>query len=447
VHVDGFINATSIRSDDADKGSTANDGGADVFGMDNFPVLTTSGRANALWTGFLGIVTKCNEAIYQVESNDDIVSDEEIKQQTIGEARFFRGYAYFMLVRLFGRVPLIDKMLDDPAQQLNIRQNSVAEIYKFIEDDLNFAAANLPLSWDERFIGRATQGAANGILAKVYLTQGKWAQASSAAQKVMTSGQYDLTTDYAKIFGEDGENSSESVFEVQATASPTVTQTNGTQYASIQGVRGAGNWNLGWGWNVPSDVLEAAYEPEDPRKARTILYSSTNTTENFTIYSELMPRYPSDVPNPRYNHKVLGSPNLRNTISRGCWWMNIRILRYADVVLMYAEAANELGQTEEARTALNSIRARARRGAAEGILPDVATNNQNTLRNAIRHERRIELAMEHDRFFDIVRWGIAKQMLDAAGKTNFRIGRDELLPIPQAQIDLSKGVLEQNPGY
>src|SRR5690606_32096607 len=97
VHVDGFVNATSIRSDDADKGSTASDGGADVFGMDNFPVLTTSGRANALWTGYLGLVTKCNETIHQVENNPDINTDESIKQQTIAEARFLRGYAYFML--------------------------------------------------------------------------------------------------------------------------------------------------------------------------------------------------------------------------------------------------------------------------------------------------------------------------------------------------------------
>ncbi len=447
VHVDGFVNATSIRSDDADKGSTASDGGADVFGMDNFPVLTTSGRANALWTGYLGLVTKCNETIHQVENNPDINADESIKQQTIAEARFLRGYAYFMLVRLFANVPIIDKKLDDPAQQVNIPQNTASEIYQFIEQDLTFAVAHLPLSWDSQFIGRATQGAANGILAKVYLTQKKWGPAMSTAKLVMESGQYDLSTDYAKIFSEEGENSKESVFEVQATASATATQANGIQYASLQGVRGANDWNLGWGWNVPSDALEAAYEDGDPRKARTILYASTNTVQNRSMYNEVMPVYPSEVPNPRYNHKVLGNPSLRNSISRGCWWMNVRILRYADVVLMYAEAANESGQTEEARTALNSVRARARRGAPAGVLPDVTATNQNTLRNAIRHERRIELAMEHDRFFDLVRWGIAEQVLHAAGKTNFRAGRDELLPIPQTQIDLSNNVLKPNPGY
>ena len=160
-----------------------------------------------------------------------------------------------------------------------------------------------------------------------------------------------------------------------------------------------------------------------------------------------MPRYPDQVPNPRYNHKVLGSPVLRNSISRGTWWLNVRILRYADVVLMYAEAANELGNVADARNALNSVRARARRGAAAGTLPDITTDSQTELRDAIRHERRIELAMEHDRFFDLVRWGIAAQTLHSAGKPNFTAGRDELLPIPQQQIDLSKKVLIQNPGY
>jgi RagB, SusD and hypothetical proteins. len=129
--------------------------------------------------------------------------------------------------------------------------------------------------------------------------------------------------------------------------------------------------------------------------------------------------------------------------------MNVRLLRYADVVLMFAEAANEVGGTaniEAARVALNSVRARARAGN-NSVLPDVTTTDQELLRQAIRQERRVELAMEHDRFWDIVRWGIAQDVLQAAGKTNFSNSRDVLLPIPQTQIDLSAGVLKQNPGY
>jgi len=445
VHVDGFMVATSIRSDDADKGSTPSDGGADVISMDNFPVLPSNGRCNALWLGYYSLINKCNIALDQIANNPDLVATDAVKIQSEAEAKFIRGYAYFMLVRLFGKVPLVDKLATVSGS--NIPQSTPEQIYTFIESDLTFASANLPISWDKKFVGRATKGAANGILAKVYLTQKKWAMAMASANAVIISGQYDLSTPYTKIFGEDGENSKESIFEIQATASATVQTANGIQNSSHQGVRGSGIWNLGWGWNTPSEILEAAYEPNDPRKARTILYTSTATTPGYTVYGELTPL---GLPNPRYNHKTHSSPAYRAAIGHNFgYWMNVRILRYADVVLMYAEAANEVGgsaNTTAALTQLNSVRARARNGNAS-ILPDVTTTNQTELRLAIQHERRIELAMEHDRFFDIVRWGISQAAMTTAGKINFSASRDNLLPIPQTQIDLSKGVLKQNDGY
>lgn len=202
---------------------------------------------------------------------------------------------------------------------------------------------------------------------------------------------------------------------------------------------------MGWGWNTPSTALEAAYEPGDPRKARTILYTSTATTPGITIYGEITP---IGLPNPRYNQKVYTNPTFRASINDTFgYWMNVRILRYADVVLMYAEAANEIGgtaNTTAALAAVNSVRFRARNGNT-AILPNITTTDQTALRLAIQHERRIELAMEHDRFFDIVRWGISQAEMSAAGKTAFVASRDNLLPIPQVQIDLSKGVLTQNP--
>lgn len=447
VHSQAFITAASIRSDDADKGSTPADGGANAISMDNFPVLPSNGFCNALWLGYYTLINRCNSTINEVNTNTTIVATDPIKQQTIAEARFIRAYGYFNLVRFFGRVPLIDKLFTDPAQQNNVPQSSAAQIYAFIESDLVFAAANLPLSWDSKFAGRVTRGAANGLLAKVYLTQQKWTEAMSAANAVMTSAQYDLSTPYDRIFREEGENSKESVFEVQATASAAIPSNNGVQYAQIQGVRGAGIWDLGWGWNSPSTQLEAAYEANDPRKNRTIMYTSTTTTTFQTIYGENLP---TGLPNPRYNNKVYTNPATRASLgNRFGYWMNVRILRYADVVLMYAEAANELGGVANitaARNALNSVRLRARAGNAS-ILPDVTTTDQAVLRDAIRRERRVELAMEHDRFFDLVRWGIAQTELNAAGKTAFSNSRDVLLPIPQTQIDLSAGVLTQNPGY
>ncbi|WP_113638104.1 RagB/SusD family nutrient uptake outer membrane protein [Nubsella zeaxanthinifaciens] len=448
VHVDGFLVATSIRSDDADKGSTPTDGGADVIGMDNFTVVPTNGRCNALWTGYYNLISKANLVLDQVANNKDIVATESAKIQAQAEARFLRGYAYFMLVRFFGRVPLVDKVVG--ASDSNIPQSTPAQVYAFIESDLQFAAANLPLSWPAKFVGRLTRGAANGILAKVYLTQQKWAAAMAAANMVMTSGQYDLSTSYDVIFRETGENSKESVFEVQATASAAVPTANGIQLTSHQGVRGSGVWDLGWGWNTPSVQLEAAYEANDPRKARTILYTSTASTPGSTIYGETTP---VGLPNPRYNNKAYTNPAIRASVgNRFGYWMNVRILRYADVVLMYAEAANEVGgaaNTTAALTALNSVRARARRGAPAGTLPDITVTDQAALRTAIQQERRVELAMEYDRFFDLIRWGstVAQAAMTAAGKTGFSYDRDKYLPIPQTQIDLSKGVLTQNFGY
>ncbi len=448
LHSQSFITASSIRSDDADKGSTAADGGANAISMDNFPVLPNNGFCNTIWLGNYTLINRCNSTIKEVNTNTTIVAPDDVKQQTLGEARFLRAYAYFNLVRFFGRVPLIDTLFSDPAAQNNVPQSTAAQIYSFIEADLTFAASVLPLQWGSQFAGRVTKGSANGLLAKVYLTQQKWAQAMAAANEVMNSGQYDLSTPYDRIFREDGENSKESVFEVQATATAAIPSANGVQYAQIQGVRGAGLWDLGWGWNSPSEQLANAYEPNDPRRARTILFTSTPTTPGLTIYGETTP---TGLPNPRYNNKVYTNPALRNSIgNRFGYWMNVRLLRYADVVLMYAEAANEVGGAANitaALNALNSVRARARQGAPAGTLPNRITTDQNELRDFIRHERRIELAMEHDRFFDLVRWGIAQDVLQAAGKTNFSNSRDVLLPIPQTQIDLSAGVLTQNPGY
>lgn len=435
-----FIGVVSIRSDDADKGSTPADSG-DQIQMDNLTLTPSNGLVNAFWTGHYDLINKCNFVLERVAKDPNPNTPDNLKIAAQAEARFLRGYAYFMLVRSYGRVPIVDTVITKSAAEANIPQSQPAAVYQFIENDLTFAAANLPASYDPKFVGRATSGAANGLLAKVYLYQKKWAQAMDAANKVMTSGQYDLSTPYAQIFNESGENSKESVFEVQATATPSNPTAYGSQYSNVQGVRGTGQWDLGWGFNVPSTALEAAYEPNDPRKTRTILYAGGTS-----IYGEAIP---AGLPNPRYNNKVYTDPARRAQIgNRFGWWNNVRLLRYADVVLMYAEAANELGgaaNTTKALAALNSVRARAR-GGNNTILPDVTTTDQSALRDAIRHERRVELGMEHERFFDIVRWGIAADVLQAQGKT-FVVGKSELLPIPQTQIDLSKGVLTQNPGY
>ena len=440
----GFIAATSIRSDDADKGSTPTDGPSSKE-MDDFTLISTNGLAEGMWNGFYNLIGKCNNVLDTIAKDDR--TDQGAKTFAEAEAKFMRGYGYFMLVRLFGNIPLVDRAYRTKEEQTNIPQSDPAAIYALIESDLTFAAGQLPISWDKNvFPGRATSGAAKGLLAKVYLTQKKWGMAMSAAKEVMNSQQYNLSTPYNTIFGEEGENSSESVFEIQATATLVEKRANGSQFASIQGVRGSGDWNLGWGFNVPSAQLAAAYEPGDPRKARTFL-----TMGEPSVYGEIFTSSNQAADAPKvYNHKVHSNPARRKALlDNFSYWMNIRILRYADVVLMHAEAANEVGgegNVTEALNSLNSVRKRAR-GTNNNILPDIDTRDQGSLREAIRHERRVELGMEHDRFFDLVRWGIAKEVLHAAGKTNFVQGKHELLPIPSNQILISKGVLKQNPGY
>ena len=437
VHTMGFVAVSNIRSEDADKGSTPADG-ATIREMDDFTVLPSNGYVNNFWINYYEAIGQANLVLVKAEELRDEVTEEEYMNAR-GEALFIRGYLYFNLVRTYGGVPIVTSVVSSD-DNFSIPRASEQEVYDQIIEDLNEAINLLPETWDEFFIGRVARSAAQGILAKVYLYQERYADALAMAENVIGSGLYDLSTPYDVIFTEEGENSSGSIFEVQALRNENY-QTNafGSQYGQVQGVRGSGQWNLGWGFNVPSEQLVAAYETGDPRMDATILFGGETTP-----YGEVVP---SDLPNPRYNQKVYTDPDFREAANtQGGWWVNIRILRYADVILIAAEAANELGQTEQALEYLEMVRARARAGN-NNILPEITTTDQEELRQAIRQERRIELAMEHERFFDLVRYDIAEEVLHAAGKTNFVAGKHELLPIPQQQIDLSGGVLTQNEGY
>lgn len=436
VHAFPFVGIVSITSDDADKGSTPADAPAQIE-FDNFTVNPTNGLLRDFYTGHYTAINKANVVINEADSlvAAGTVSQDDFNLST-AEARFVRAYLYFNLVRTFGGVPKVDALVTDQGD-FNIPRASAGEIYELITSDLQYAETYLPPSWDPAFIGRPRQTSAQGMLAKVYAYQENWAGTLEYAQKVINSGQHDLSTPYGTIFTEAGENSSESLFEIQNVRNESYNF--GSDYARVQGVRGSGSWDFGWGFNSPSLELVDAYEPNDPRRDATILFAGETTP-----YGEVLP---TSLPNERYNQKVYTDPSYRlaaNNLQGD--WVNIRILRYADVVLLAAEAANELGQTDLALEYLEMVRARAR-GGNEAVLPEITETDQAALRDLIRHERRIELAMEHDRFFDLVRWGIAEQVLHAAGKTNFVAGKHELMPIPQDEIDRSNGVLTQNPGY
>ncbi|KAA3636810.1 MAG: RagB/SusD family nutrient uptake outer membrane protein [Bacteroidetes bacterium] len=429
VHVFGFIGLTDIISDDSDKGSLPNDANF-LNDVDNLTFDASNIAFLGVWTGYYRLIYRANLVI---ENVPNIQMDGDLQERLIHEARFLRGYAYFKLVRWFGDIPLIDHPLSpDEYTQERVAAN---EIYDFIIADLVAAAENLPekSQYSSSDLGRVTAGAAKGLLAKVYLTMGDYPKAEQYAMAVIDSEEFELYPNYAELFREFAENSSESLFEVQAAA---YEEGGGsTQYNQVQGVRGTPN--LGWGFNRPSDNLVTSYEPGDPRREATILYVGEVLPDGSTVVQDNEALF-----NERYNQKAwVGSHPGFQENGPG----NIRILRYADVLLMAAEALNENDKPEQALVYLNLVRERAR-GGNNFILPDVTVTDKDDLRQKIWRERRSELGMEQQRWFDIQRQQRAAEVMQGVGK-DFVIGKHELLPIPQSEIDLSGGVLTQNPGY
>ncbi|GAB2767044.1 RagB/SusD family nutrient uptake outer membrane protein [Rhabdobacter roseus] len=435
-----YIAVHNIRSDDADKGSSTTDGADAERIFDEFQYTRDFWLMNNYWADHYSLIIAANAVITDIDSVG--VSDAATLANR-GEAKFMRANAYFNLVRAFGEVPKIDfKVLD--AAQANVPKAPVSEIFALIDADLQDAAATLPVMWaDAKYTGRLTRGAALALQTKTYMWRSNWQAALNSAKMVIGLGTYSLVSDYGSIFRETGENNAESIFEIQAYYSPTLT-TLGVQYAQVQGVRGSGAWDLGWGWNTPNQRLANAFETGDPRKDATLLYSGQVNTP----YNENVPPATTSIPRPYWNKKVYTNPSLRAANnSRFGQWMNVRVIRYADVLLWAAEAANELGGTQNTTDALawlEQVRARAR-GANTTILPRITTTSQAEIREAIRHERQVEFGMENERFFDLVRWGIDVEVMQAAGKTYQ--ARNRYLPIPQPEIDRSGGVLVQNPAY
>lgn len=427
VHVFSFIGTTDIISDDADKGSSPNDANF-LLEVDNFTFDPGNIAFSGVWSGYYRGIYRTNLAIQEIPN---IEMDENLKARLIGENKFLRAYFYLSLVRWFGDIPLILEPLNpDEYEQA---RDPKADVFAAIEQDLLDAIDALPESYPPADIGRATKGAAQGLLARTYLTTGNFTGVRDMTEAIINSGQYDLYPNYTQLFQPIGENSVESVFEVQAEAFEV--GGGGTQYNEVQGVRGIPN--LGWGFNRPSDDLVAAYETGDPRRDATIFYPGEVLPDGSDIISDN-----PNIVGERYNQKawVPEHPG-----GNGNGPGNIRLIRYADVLLMAAEAHNELGNPMQALEYLNMVRTRAR-GTRTNVLPDITETNQDALRDIIWRERRVELAMEQQRWFDIVRQGRAAEVMQGVGKP-FVEGKHEVLPIPQTEIDLSGALLTQNPGY
>jgi|JI102314A2RNA_FD_contig_31_2348139_length_2716_multi_7_in_0_out_0_2 hypothetical protein len=456
VHAFAFISVTSIISDDADKGSYPGDQVVPVGDFDNFLHTPTNAFCASLWGGHYNSIGAANQALKALKTAS---INEDLKTRLVAETRFIRGYVYFNLVRLFGSVPLVMRVpldADDANTDPAFRTRApLSVVYDSIARDLQYAIDHLDVR-SQSTVGHANKGAAQGMLAKMYMYKASdptvaapanadWQKAFDLADAVITSGEYALVEDYAAIWRQANDNSTESLFEIQ-TGSFNNANLKINNYTTPQGPRagGAGGWNdLGWGFNTPSQNLLNAYEPGDLRREGTIIFiDNSGTHVGTTLWDGFRIPSSDSVQNLRYNYKAYTSDSLEKyevpeDKDRG---KNVRILRYADILLVYAEAAVQLGAgTPDDK--INMLRDRAGLDDLTGVT-----------RDQVWHERRIELAMEHDRFWDMVRQGKivpgrTKDLMTAAGKAGYTENKHELLPIPSAQILLSGNSLVQNPNY
>ncbi len=434
-----------FRSDDSEKGSDPSDGAEWVAPFDRYAYVKDLWATNTYWDDHYSLINLANTAI---QTADSLRLTDAASITNIAEARFIRAFSYFDLVRTFGEVPKIDFRVY-VASQANIAKSTTADIYNLIEADLQYAALHLPINWvvgsDNKYPGRLTSGAARTLLAKEQIFRGNWSQSLGQCQQVIGTSTYSLFSSYYGIFKDAGENCSESIFEIQAYVSPNGAVDNGCGFATTQGVRAstASGWNLGWGWNTPTDDLANAFEPGDPRKGSTILFSGQSDDPSTGGYGRVLPNSTFDVPAgplPRkyWNKKIYADPAYRATTgySDNPRWINKRVLRYADVLLMAAECYNELGSGTLAQNLLNQVRSRV-------SMPAITFVDQAQMRTAIKHERRVEFGVEGERFFDLVRWNDAVTVLGPLGYQN----RCRYYPIPQPAIDKSAGKLIQNPEW
>jgi hypothetical protein len=416
----------SIRSDDSAKGSNPGDSAANGTAFNDFEYVATNGLSTGWWNGHYSVIFACNEVINTIQESGDTDPGTLINES---EAKAIRALMYFELRRDYGSVPIITATIDVPEDAF-APKSSVAEVDAFIKEDLEYAIQYLPATWPA-YPGRATSGFANSLLAKLYLHQEDWANVYAKCTEVINSGVYSLDTDLVRLFDIEGNNGVESIFEIQQLV--TDAQSYNNIYFISQGVRGTGVWNLGWGFNVPTTELVNAFEAGDNRKANTLLESGK---DDGGFGGGTLPDSPP-LDQPYWNKKAYTKASTRNGYGINAnRWENIKIIRYADVILMAAESANELGMTTEARNFVNQIRSRA------GLVGTTA-NSQTDLRTAIKQERRVEFALEESRFYDLVRWGDAVSVLGGLGYEP----KNALYPIPQDAIDQSGGIIVQNPDY
>lgn len=399
--------------------------------IDNFTYDAFDPTIERYWQlNYLGIA-RCNTVMEKIVG---LGEGDPLIQRLLQEVHFLRGFYYFNLVRVFGGLPLVTKEVNS-LNAAKPDRSSAAETWLLIENDLQEAEA-LPLSHENADKGRATKGAAKALLAKVYLTQKKWQQAASKAKEVMDLGTYQLLPDYANNFKPSQENNMESLFEVQYVIGGQTATGNflGNNFFELFAPVGSGSLVTGvansspQGRNTPTADLVNAYESGDQRKDFSLRTSYTR------------PGTPPEIIQVNYITKHLDPSATAGSLGAGSG-NNWRVLRYAEVLLIYAEALNELSAGNPlAYDAINRVR---RRAGGTTPLPDLNGLDQSTFRMAVWKERRLELAFENDRWFDLLRTGQALTIMKATKNIQ---PRNLLFPIPQRERVLNEK-LSQNEGY
>ena len=471
-----------VASDDAIKGGEYLKDMSDAYDICKFQVVSSNGVLESYYNAqFIGI-SRCNQALESIaamELPEDMTETD--RAQFLGEARFLRAFYYFRLVRLFGGVPMpLSPVVN--SENWKMQRSTADEVYAQIISDLEAAEGVLPLQseYTADDLGRASKGAAEALLMKVNLYRKNYSEVLKWGKTLIASKEYSLVPDYFSQFLLENEWSEESVFEINYVTDMYSDYggfgyTRGTFTQIMMRPRSALVGGVsGWGYDRPTWDLYAEFESGDPRRDWTILEQLPSEVENETAeihYADYfynrkyqMETYPASAEATAKGLRF-DLPDLSHASRAGLNWKEIR---YADVLLMYAEAAIESGtDLSTAKTYINEIRHRA-----SASLPEVEAT-----REALRHERRVELAMEGHRWFDLCRWGIVKETMNAY-REKFRISRWDslkteypfistidkthfelldgddmcefqdyhaLMPIPQEEVRLAG--LEQNPGY
>ncbi|NKI28400.1 RagB/SusD family nutrient uptake outer membrane protein [Arenibacter sp. 6A1] len=402
-----------------------------------------NGDATALWQSNYQGIALANTVIEYVPNVP--MNDQNLKERLIAEAKFLRAFYYFELVRVYGEVPILTEVISNTDELIGITRNSVEEVYALIEQDLIEALSILPSEYDAEEKGRATKWSATALLAKVHLTQGEWLEANTRAEEVIASGMFGLVADYNSLWSQNAEYVlmpdkngvlvNENVFDIQFEQDERNDYKQswvGSRDTEIVGATNA----VGGGWEnmLPTTTYLNMFEDGDLRKEISYITElDGNVLES--------PRTPGAGPITGKYLNIDGDAPKTNNGSQ-----NTYVIRYSDVLLMRAEAENELNGPTNAYPFINLVRERAGLSPLFGL-------DQTSFRLALRKERATELGFEGHRKYDLLRWGVFVETVRSASDPHLAVPASNiqnhhiLLPVPAREREISEGSLSQNPGY